>query len=205
MSAFNTTGVKEAFAWEAMSGWDKFNSGAGSAVGEPPAGQGGTGFANQMLAFDWGLERIAWYEIKENGPNVVKTAKQMTVKFDLKGGSYEAGGVKAGYSFSQALRFGIKYIDDKTNDASLTMGEQTHKAKQMLSEGLLNEWSFWEKLKKIWKTFVSALKVYWGKFVEFLKKIKDTIIEIFDTGVHSVLNYFELDVNVKVHTTVKLL
>ena len=78
--AFNDSKVREAFAWEAMSGWGKFNTGAGPAAGEPPIGQGGTGFANQMLAFDWGLERIAWYEIKGNGPNVVKTAKQMTLK-----------------------------------------------------------------------------------------------------------------------------
>ena len=203
--AFNDSKVQEAFAWEAMSGWGKFNTGAGAAAGEPPTGRGGTGFANQMLVFDWGLKRMAWYDIKEGGPNVKNTANQMSVKFDMKGGSYKAGGVKAGYSFSQALRFGIKYINDKTNDAGLTMGEQTHKAKQMLSEGLLDEWSFWEKLKKIWKTFISVLKVYWGKFVEFLTKIKDTIVEIFDAGVHSVLNYFELDVNVKVRTTVKLL
>ena len=203
--AFNDSKVQAAFAWEAMSGWGKFNSGAGLAPGEPPAGQGGTGFANQMLAFDWGLERIAWYEIKENGPNVVKTAKQMTVKFDLKGGSYQVAGAKAGYSFSQALRFGIKYVNDKTNDSALTMEEKTQEAKQMLSEGLLNEWSFWKKLKKIWKTFVSTLKVYWEKFVNFLKEIKDKIVEIFDAGVYSVLNYFELDVKVEVNTKVRLL
>ena len=64
---------------------------------------------------------------------------------------------------------------------------------------------FLGKIKKIWKTFISALKVYWGKFIDFLKKIKDTIVEIFDAGVHSVLNYFELDVSAKVRTTVNLL
>ena len=203
--AFNTTGVKEAFAWEAMSGWDKFNS-APTKEGNPPApGQGGTGFASQMLAFDWGLGRIAWYEIKEGGPNVKTTATQMKTKFDLKSSSYIASGAKAGYSFSQTLRFGIKYIKNKTDAASLTMEENTHEAKQMLSEGLLNEWTFWEKLKKIWKTFVSTLKVYWGKFVEFLKEIKEAIVEVFNTGIHAVLNYFELDVSVKVNTKVKLL
>ena len=129
----------------------------------------------------------------------------MTVKFDLKGGSYQVAGAKAGYSFSQALRFGIKYVNDKTNDSALTMEEKTQEAKQMLSEGLLNEWSFWEKLKKIWKTFVSTLKVYWEKFVNFLKEIKDKIVEIFDAGVYSVLNYFELDVKVEVNTKVRLL
>ena len=203
--AFNTTGVKEAFAWEAMSGWDKFNSGPTKEGNPPVQGQGGTGFASQMLAFDWGLGRIAWYEIKEGGPNVKTTATQMKTKFDLKSSSYKASGDKAGYTFSQTLRFGIKYIKDKTDEAGLTMEERTHEAKQMLSEGLLNEWSFWEKLKKIWKTFVSALKVYWEKFVNFLKEMKDKIVEVFDSGLNSILNYFELDVTVKVNTKVKLL
>jgi len=202
---FNDSKIQEAFAWEAMSGWGKFNTGAGVTVGEPPDGQGGTGFANQMLAFDWGLKRIAWYAIKEGGPNVKKTSQQMKVKFDLKGGSYKAAGAKAGYSFSQTLRFGIKYVNDGADAASLKMEEKTHEAKQMLSEGLLNEWTFWEKLKKIWKSFVSTLKVYWEKFVDFLKKMKDKIVEIFDAGIYSVLNYFELDVKVKVNTKVKLL
>ena len=39
----------------------------------------------------------------------------------------------------------------------------------------------------------------------FLKKMKDKIVEIFDAGIYSVLNYFELDVTVKVNTKVKLL
>ena len=204
-TVFNDSKIQEAFAWEAMSGWGKFNTGAGVTVGEPPDGQGGTGFANQMLAFDWGLKRIAWYAIKEGGPNVKKTSQQMKVKFDLKGGSYKAAGAKAGYSFSQTLRFGIKYVNDGADAASLKMEEKTHEAKQMLSEGLLNEWTFWEKLKKIWKSFVSTLKVYWEKFVDFLKKMKDKIVEIFDAGIYSVLNYFELDVKVKVNTKVTLL
>jgi hypothetical protein len=202
---FNDSKVREAFAWEAMSGWDKFNSGAGEEGNPPAPGQGGTGFANQMLAFDWGLGRMAWYAIESGGENVKKTAKQMAVKFDMKGGSYEAAGAKAGYSFSQTLRFGIKYVNDGADAASLTMEEKTHEAKQMLSEGLLNEWTFWEKLKKIWKSFVSTLKVYWEKFIDFLKKMKDKIVEIFDAGIYSVLNYFELDVTVKVNTKVKLL
>ena len=205
LSAFNTTGVKEAFAWEAMSGWDKFNKGPTKEGNVPDPGTGGTGFAKQMLAFDWELGRIAWYEIKPTGPNVKKTATQMSTKFDLKSASYEASGAKAGYSFSQTLRFGIKYIKDKTDDASLTMEEKTHEAKQMLSEGLLNEWSFWEKLKNIWNSFISALKIYWKKFVDFLSKIKDKIVEVFDSGINSVLNYFELGVSVKVNTTVRLL
>ena len=38
-----------------------------------------------------------------------------------------------------------------------------------------------------------------------LKEIKDKIVEVFNTGIHAVLNYFELDVDVKVRTTVKML
>ena len=129
----------------------------------------------------------------------------MGTKFDLKSGSYETAGKKAGYAFSQTLRFNVKYINDKTDEAGLDMAEQTHKAKQMLSEGLLNEWSFWEKLKKIWNSFISKMKIYWDKFVIMLKELKDKIVEVFDAGIHSVLNYFELDVDVSVNTKVRLL
>jgi hypothetical protein len=202
---FNDKKVKNAFAWEAMSGWDKFNDGAGKTVGEPPNGAGGRGFAKQMLVFDWGLKRLAWYEIKANGPNVSTTADQMSPAFDLKAGSYKASGQKAGYSFFQTLRFGIDYIHDKTNEAGLIMDEKIHEAKQMLAEGVLNEWNFWEKLKKIWNNFVSVLKGYWKKFINFLKEIKDRIVKVFDDGINSVLNYFELDVKVKVNKRIKLL
>ena len=202
---FNDKKVGNAFAWEAMSGFDKFNDGTSNPEGEIPQGKGGDGFASQMLVFDWGLQRIAWYEIKPNGPNVSKTATQMSIKFDLKSGSYKAGGKKAGYAFSQTLRLGIDYIKDKSNEAGLVMEEQTHQTKQMLAEGQLDEWSFWKKLKDIWNTFMTKIKDYWSKFKNFLIKIKNKIVEIFNSGLNSVLEYFELDVNVKVRTTVKLL
>ena len=38
-----------------------------------------------------------------------------------------------------------------------------------------------------------------------LKEIKEAIVEVFNTGIHAVLNYFELDVDVNVNTTVRLL
>ena len=202
---FNDKKVGNAFAWEAMSGFDKFNEGPSKTEGEIPQGKGGTGFANQMLVFDWGLQRIAWYEIKPNGPNVAKTATQMSVKFDLKSGSYRARGKKAGYAFSQTLRLGIDYIRDKSNEAGLVMEDQTYQAKQMLAEGQLNEFSFWKKLKDIWNTFMTKIKDYWSKFKNFLINLKDRIVEIFNSGLNSVLEYFELDVDVKVRTTVRLL
>ena len=85
------------------------------------------------------------------------------------------------------------------------MQQETHKAEQMLAEGVLNELAFLDKLKKIWNSFISKLKGYWDKFVNMLMELKDKIVEIFDAGIYSVLNYFELDVTVKVNTKVKLL
>ena len=64
---------------------------------------------------------------------------------------------------------------------------------------------FWDKIKNVWNSFISTLKIYWDKFVNMLQKIKDKIVEVFNTGIHAVLNYFELDVDVKVNTTVRLL
>ncbi|SVC23487.1 uncharacterized protein METZ01_LOCUS276341, partial [marine metagenome] len=83
--------------------------------------------------------------------------------------------------------------------------EETNKANLMLAEGQLDEFAFWDKIKKIWNSFISKMKIYWDKFVNMLNEIKDAIVEVFNTGIHAVLNYFELDVDVKVATTVRLL
>jgi hypothetical protein len=202
---FNNTSVKEAFAWEAMSGETKFNDGAGKGIGEVPVGKGGTGFANQMLVFDWNLKRMSWHEIKENGPNVKRVAKSLNPRFDLKGGSYKAAGKKAGYGFDLTMQLAVDYVADKTDDAKLEVKEETNKANLMLSEGQLDEFAFWDKVKKIWNSFISKMKIYWDKFVNMLKEIKEAIVEVFNTGIYAVLNYFELDVSVNVNTTVKLL
>ena len=202
---FNNPSVKEAFAWEAMSGEAKFNDGAGNDIGEVPYGKGGEGFANQMLVFDWGLKKMSWHEIKENGPNVQKVAKSLNPRFDLKAHSYKAAGKKAGYSFDLTMQMAVKYVADKTDDAKLEVEENTHKAKQMLAEGQLSEFAFWDKVKKIWNSFISTLKIYWDKFVNMLREIKEAIVKVFNTGIYAVLNYFELDVDVKVRTTVRLL
>ena len=202
---FNNTSVKEAFAWEAMSGEAKFNDGAGSDIGEVPYGKGGDGFANQMLVFDWGLQKMSWHQIRENGPNVKKVAKSLNPRFDLKGGSYSAAGQKAGYGFDLTMQLAVNYVADKTDGAKLEVEEKIHEAKQMLAEGQLDEFAFWDKIKNVWNSFISTLKIYWDKFVNMLQKIKDKIVEVFNTGIHAVLNYFELDVDVKVNTTVRLL
>ena len=158
-----------------------------------------------MLVFDWGLKKMSWHEIKEGGPNVKNVAKNLNPRFDLKAHSYKASSQKAGYSFDLTMQLAVDYVADKTDDAKLEVKEETHKAKQMLAEGQLDEFAFWDKIKKIWNTFISTLKIYWDKFVNMLKEIKDKIVEVFNTGIHAVLNYFELDVNVNVNKTVKLL
>ena len=202
---FNNTLVKEAFAWEAMSGEAKFNDGAGKAQGEVPVGKGGEGFANQMLVFDWNLKRMSWHQIKENGPNVKKVAKSLDPRFDLKGGKYKAAGQKAGYGFDLTMQLAVDYVADKTDEAKLEVKEETNKANSMLAEGQLDEFAFWDKVKKIWNSFVSKMKTYWDKFVNMLTERKDAIVEVFNTGIHAVLNYFELEVDVKVNNTVRLL
>ena len=52
---------------------------------------------------------------------------------------------------------------------------------------------------------MTKIKDYWSKFKNFLINLKDRIVEIFNSGLNSVLEYFELDVDVKVRTTVRLL
>jgi len=206
---FNQPNVKLAFAWEAMSGWDKFNNNTGPTadrIHSSVTGLGGTGYARQMLVWDWGLKKMAWHKLSAKSQHVKKIAGAISPKFDLKSNSYKQTPIgKVGYAFDLTLQFAVKYIESSTKSAELEVEEKTHKAKQMLAEGQLDEFAFWDKVKKIWNTFISTVKIYWDKFVNMLKEIKDKIVEVFDAGINSVLAYFDIGLDVQVNTTVKLL
>jgi len=201
--AFNIKEVGNAFAWESMTGWEKFG---GKTYKD--AGSGVEGEALQMLVWHPNMEQLQWKSIKQNGPYVSKVSSQMKMKADMKSGSYKGmvGGVskKLGYSFFQTVRLNIDTAfgeaDKLAEDFDKTMG----KYEMYLTEGGLDEAIIWDAIKSLWNKFMSKLKAVWESFVKKLVELKNKLLEIWDMGIQAVMAFFEMDISVKVNPYVKL-
>ena len=129
---------------------------------------------------------------------ISETASKMKMDTTLKSASYKADGQKAGYSFWQALKFEVKtYLDAEGNIAAKAT-EEIQQNRQMLSEGMINEFKFKDTLEKIYTTAKEKLMGLFKFLIEKIKQIVKVAKEILKGGIDKILNYFELDVDVKV-------
>ena len=195
-TAFKSKEVSDAFCREAMTGYEKFG---GKAF--PKRGGGDSaGEATHMLIWDYRMDRMRWTKI--DSKLISETASKMKMDTTLKSSSYKAGGDKAGYSFWQALKFEVKtYLDAEGNVVEKATEEIEHN-RQMLSEGVINEFKFKDTLKKIYTKAKEKLVGLFKFLIEKIKQIVDIAKEILKGGIDKILNYFELDVDVKVKTKV---
>ena len=194
--AFNSKEVADAFCREAMTGYEKF----GGKAFPDRAGGDPTGEATHMLIWDYRMDRMRWTKI--DNKLISETASKMKMDTTLKSASYKAGGEKAGYSFWQALKFEVKtYLDAEGNIAAKAT-EEIQQNRQMLSEGMINEFKFKDTLKKIYTTAKEKLMGLFKFLIEKIKQIVKVAKEILKGGIDKILNYFELDVDVKVNPKV---
>ena len=194
--AFNSKEVADAFCREAMTGYEKFG---GKAFPDRGGGDS-TGEATHMLIWDYRMDRMRWTKI--DNKLISETASKMKMDTTLKSASYKAGGEKAGYSFWQALKFEVKtYLDAEGNIAAKAT-EEIQQNRQMLSEGMINEFKFKDTLKKIYTTAKEKLMGLFKFLIEKIKQIVKVAKEILKGGIDKILNYFELDVDVKVNPKV---
>jgi len=194
--AFKSKEIADAFCREAMTGWEKF----GGKSFPDSAGGDSAGEATHMLIWDYRMDRMRWTKI--DSKLISETASKMKMDTTLKSSSYKAGGDKAGYSFWQALKFETKtYLDAEGNVVAKTTEEIEHN-RQMLSEGVINEGKFKDTLKAIYTKAKEKLVGIFKLLVEKIKQIVDMAKEILKEGIDKILNYFELDVDVKVKTRV---
>ena len=179
-----------------MTGYEKFG---GKAF--PKRGGGDSaGEATHMLIWDYRMDRMRWTKI--DSKLISETATKMKMDTTLKSASYKVGGDKAGYSFWQALKFETKtYLDAEGNVVAKTT-EEIQQNRQMLSEGVINEFKFKDTLKKIYTKAKEKLVGIFKLLIEKIKQIVARAKEILKEGIDKVLNYFELDVDVKVTTKV---
>ena len=194
--AFKSKEVSDAFCREAMTGYEKFG---GKAF--PKRGGGDSaGEATHMLIWDYRMDRMRWTAI--DSKLISETASKMKMDTTLKSASYKVGGDKAGYSFWQALKFETKtYLDAEGNVVAKTT-EEIQQNRQMLSEGVINESKFKDTLKDIYTKSKEKLVGLFKLLVEKIKQIVTTAKEILKGGIDKILNYFELDVDVRVKTKV---
>ena len=195
-TAFKSKEVSDAFCREAMTGYEKFG---GKAF--PKRGGGDSkGEATHMLIWDYRMDRMRWTEIDKN--LISETASKMKMDTTLKSGSYDVKGDKAGYSFWQTLKFATKTYLDAEGNVVAKATEEIQQNRQMLSEGVINEFKFKDTLKKIYTKAKEKLVGLFNFLIEKIKQIVAMAKEIIKEGIDKILNYFELDVDVKVKTKV---
>ena len=194
--AFKSKEVSDAFCREAMTGYEKFG---GKAF--PKRGGGDSaGEATHMLIWDYRMDRMRWTKI--DSKLISETASKMKMDTTLKSGSYDVKGDKAGYSFWQTLKFATKTYLDAEGNVVAKATEEIQQNRQMLSEGVINEFKFKDTLKKIYTKAKEKLVGLFNFLIEKIKQIVAMAKEIIKEGIDKVLNYFELDVDVKVTTKV---
>ena len=133
---------------------------------------------------------------------VSETASKMKLDTTLKSASYKVGGDKAGYSFWQTLKFATKTYLDAEGNIVAEAAKQIEKNEQMLSESMINEIEFKNTLKKIYTTANEKLVSIFKLLLDKIKRIVEVAKEIIKGGIDKILNYFELDVDVKVNPRV---
>ena len=195
--AFKNKSVRDAFALESMTGYEKF---AGKAYPSRSAGDK-KGEATHMLIWDYSMDKMKFLKI--DGSFISQTANKMNIKPDLKSGSYKVKGQKAGYSFYQALRVGIDVVLNKQGEIEKQATEQIEYNKQMLSEGSINEIEFKGTFKKIIDYVKNKIMGLFKWLTNHIRKIVDSVISTINRGIYFALQTFELNVDVSVNPNVQ--
>ena len=165
--AFNNPEVGGAFAFEAMTGYEKFG---GNAMKQ---GSGDTsGIATHMVIWDYRMDRIKQIPIDKSF--AAATAKKMTMRADLKSTSYKKGGEKMGYNFYQAIRVSADALLDKHGELKKSANEQVEQVKNQLNEGVISENKFVDKLKDIWNWIKGKLTALWNWFINKITELAES-------------------------------
>ena len=198
--AFNKPKVGHAFAWEAMTGWEKFG---GKTYGD--AGSGREGEANSMLVWDYDMKKLIYHHITPSAPYVAKIAKEMKMAADMKSSRYEIKKVKAGYSFYQTVRLTYDTVFKKTDELKEDYDDAVSRQHTLLAEGKINEVKLKAALENMKNWFMSKVRKLWDWATSMLDRLKKRVTKILQQSTDVIMNFFDVEVNVKVRTTVKLI
>jgi len=198
--AFNKPKVSHAFAWEAMTGWEKFG---GKTYGD--AGSGKNGEANSMLVWDYDMKKIIYHHITPSAPYVAKIAKEMRMAADIKSSRYEVKKVKAGYSFFQTVRLTYDTVFKKTDELKEVYDVAISRQHTLLAEGKINEVKLKAALENMKNWFMSKVRKLWDWATKMMARLKKRVAKILRQSMDVVMNFFDVEVYVKVKTTVRMM
>jgi hypothetical protein len=187
--AFNNKAFADAFAWEAMSGEQKFG--------------GGEGVADAMLVWPYDLKGVAWYpKLKLNHKYVKKVSSQMKFSANVKSGSYKKAGSKYGYSISQVVDLAFKTAEKEFDTATNESIEQCKSAEYLLQEGKIDEGKLTDMLKSIWERLKNAIRTAWTKLINLISGLKQQLIDSINGGPAMMLMAFQLEPIIRVSNNI---
>jgi|LWDU01.1.fsa_nt_gi hypothetical protein len=200
--AFNNAEFRNSFAWEAMSGAEKF---AGKRFGV--AGDA-TGFADSMFVWNYSLTGIKYKsKLSQTDAYVASVAKQMKIKTDVKSHSYKKviDGVKTtlGYTISQTIDLAMTTASDQFKTLNDDYEMEYTNNNLLLSEGIIDEGKFTDAMKGVWDKVKNAITKLWMALVKKVKELTEIIKEVTQGSVSYMMNAFGLDVDVKYNNNIK--
>ena len=208
--AFNDSQVSHAFAWEAMTGWEKFG---GKTYSDP--GDGKKGRATAMLVWSYDMKKIIYHHIKPSSPYVATIAKKMSMRADIKSGSRtkkeidpitgDKIEIKTGYTFYQTVQLTYETVFEKTKGANEAYNNAVDKQHMLLAEGKIDEFKLRRTLGKMKDWLVSKITQAWAWAGMMMAKLKKRVVEILQKSMDVIMNFFDVEVYVKVKTTVKMM
>ena len=193
--AFSKKSLGGAFAYESMTGYEKFGGHIFGESGDK------SGEASHMIIWNYSMDQLRWQKLTPK--YAAKVSTKMKVRPDLKTNSYskKVNGKKQklGYSFYQSLRVSVETIFKETDKLQESFYYDLIDQSKILSEGKLTDW-----IKNTWNKIKEKIKNMWLWFNKKIMELKNVANEIINTDVASTLNFFELDVDVKVNPVVTL-
>ena len=193
--AFSKKSLGGAFAYESMTGYEKFGGHIFGESGDK------SGQATHMIIWNYSMDQLRWQKLTPK--YAAKISTKMKVRPDLKTNSYskKVNGKKQklGYSFYQSLRVSVETIFKETDKLQESFYYDLIEQSKILSEGKLTDW-----IKNTWNKIKEKIKNMWLWFNKKIMELKNVANEIINTDVASTLNFFELDVDVKVNPVVTL-
>jgi len=196
--AFKIGNVGTMFAYEAMSGREKFS---GATIKENNTPGDTNGEATHMLIWDYDMKHLKFYAVSDKVSDV---AGQLKMAATLKSSHRSAGGIKIGYSIYQSMRLAINTAMEDADKLVKQRNEQIEQAGNLLTEGMISEFSFKDMVGKAWNWFKDKVIALWNWLKEQWNKLKEKVKEMWEHGLDVTMAYFETDVVVKVNDKIRL-
>tara|TARA_Y100000004_G_scaffold130511_1_gene147173 strand:- start:245 stop:1483 length:1239 start_codon:yes stop_codon:yes gene_type:complete len=192
VDAMKNSSFQSAFAYEAMTGWEKF---AGKTFNDPGDS---IGYADSMLMVDDSLSKVKFEDVKSpSSPLVGKVARKMKFEVSMKSNSYAVAGKKAGYGFYQTVRLGVDTAFEESDALQESYEKEVNNIKTMLSEGWIRENKFTDMMKSAFQKLKAGLSAVFNKLKEFLGKIVEKVKETIKGGFDSIMEFFHIDYDIK--------